>query len=469
MSLLAFCSAVGVTVASVSYGVGNTEAAILTWTGAIALGAVAWFTLRSRTVVGLILVFGFIAFGMVASVLYRPGPADYASANPAVASFAHHTPSFHYLLTFVVAAFAVWVSTLIAGLLAIPQRPTISTTSLTLDISPKLLALATLPVVALIYGTGPLTLLHATAYLEHTGPAFAVSLGHAFGSVGVLVCGYFCFDKRQSGALRLIAALIASAYEVIFFATATRFFAFALPLMFVGGLLSGAWSSRQQKIGVALMVIVAIFALELPLGLRGLPEHGLVPGLAYVIHQPALVFGSPDPINNFLFGAPLTLYVADEVGRIPVSDLVVSLSPMPSQLNNWNAVAPSLRLNIYTPYSALGELLNQGWLLYVFVMGLFGAGFVVAEAIALKASAIRRGLGQLIVYGAAALFVVQSTEYNLRSSARLVYYAIAVVFVLSTVLEALMLHRAFSLDPAVGVGERAEPVKLGETLDFRSS
>jgi hypothetical protein len=64
-------------------------------------------------------------------------------------------------------------------------------------------------------------------------------------------------------------------------------------------------------------------------------------------------------------------------------------------------------------------------------MALFGVGFALTERIALNRSGVIGGLSQIIVFGAAALFVVESTEYNLRSVARLVYYAFVAVAVLA--------------------------------------
>jgi hypothetical protein len=436
----AICAAAAVLVVNLPVSTLPTPE-VLTWAAAVALGAVAWPTLRHRSTVGLILVYGFLGFGVAAGLLYQPPVTDLNTPAVLVAQVARQTGSYRYLTVFLVAAFAIWATSLVLGVLFPRKHGSSSITSISLRLSAKVLPLAAVPLLANIYGTGAHTIFHAGHYLEHTGPIVAVRLGQALGPVGVLICGYFTFDRRQSTATRAFALFIALAYEVMFLATATRFFAFWVPLMFAGGLLTGTWSPSRQRLGLVVVAIVAIFALQIPLGLRNLPEHGLVPAIGYLFHEPSLVFGGHNPINNFLFGAPLSIYVAHNVGLLPFGDVVTSLSPMPSQFNNWAQIAPGLRVNSYTPYSALGELLNHGWFFYFLIMAFFGAGFALTERIALNRSGLAGGVSQIIVFGAAALFVVESTEYNLRSVARLMYYAFVGVLLVSIILPQRQRHK----------------------------
>jgi hypothetical protein len=406
---------------------------VLTWAVAIGLGALAWPTLRHRSTVGLILVYGFLGFGIAAALLYQPPASDFNTPDVLVAQVARQTAGYHYLTVFLVAALAIWLISLLIGVI-FPRKQAHSIASLSLHLSARILPLAALPLLANIYGTGIHTIFHSGHYLEHTGPIVAVRLGQALGPVGVLICGYFTFDRRQAITTRTCALLLALSYEVMFLGTATRFFAFWVPLMFAGGLLTGTWSSGRQRLGVIVVAAVAILALQIPLGLRNLPSHGLIPGISYLFHEPSLVFGGHNPINNFLFGAPLSLYVAHNVGSLPFSDATTSLSPMPSQFNNWAQIAPSLRVNSYTPYSALGELLNHGWPFFFLIMAFFGAGFALTERVALGRTGLAGGVSQIIVFGAAALFVVECTEYNLRSVTRLMYYAFVGVLVIAIIL-----------------------------------
>jgi hypothetical protein len=429
VAVVALCVAAGALVTRLPDVSLPTPAGALTWIAAIGLGAVAWPTLRHRSMVGAVLVYGFLSFGIIAALFYKPSATDFNGPN-VIIQMARQTAGYRYLTVFLAAALVIWAISLAIGVM-LPRRSGRSPTSIALHLSSGILPLAALPLIAYVYGTGFHTVLHADRYLEHTGPIVAVRLGEALGPVGVLICGYFTFHRRQPTLTRVCALVVALAYEMIFLAAATRFFAFWVLLMFAGGALTGTWDAKRQRIGFIVTAVAALLALQIPLGLRGLPNHGFIPAVDYLANQPSLVFGGHDPINNFLLGAPLTLYVANHVNPLPSSDLVTSLSPIPSEFNNWSQIAPSLRLNRYTPYSALGELLNHGWGLFLVIMALFAAGFVLIERVTLSRSGIAGGVSRIVVLGAAVLFIIESTEYNLRSVSRFFYYAFAGVLVLT--------------------------------------
>jgi hypothetical protein len=403
------------------------------------MALVAWATLRRRSIVGMVLVFGFLVFGVAAALLYHPSPTDLQGTNIGVAS----DTGVEYLSTFLVAAFAAWVGVIAVICLSNrahdPFRPGHNPLPRQkgIELPAKALLFAPIPLLLYVYGTGFSTILHASSYLQRTGPVAAADIAHGLGPFGVLVCGYFAFDRRQGRAIRVLAVVLALGYELFYLGTATRSFAIWPMLMWTGGYLSGVWSPRRQRFLLAVAVLLSILAVQVPLGLRGLPNHGLVPALQYLFSQPSLVFGGYDPFRNFLFGAPLTLYVAHDIGRLSAHDLIVSLNPMPSQFTDWSQIAPTLEVNIYNPYSALGELLNHGWLVYISVVAAFGAGFGAIERLALRGKGMLGGLAQIAVLGVAGLFLLQSTEYNLRTAARLLYYAFAAVFLFVVILPRL--------------------------------
>jgi hypothetical protein len=428
----AVCVTTGLLVAHIPVSFDLSPVEGFTWIAALTLAVITWRTLRQRSPVGLLLVYGILGFGMAATLLYRPTTNEFTSINAVVARMAEHTATYRYLFLFTVGAFAIWCASMIVSI-AIPRRQDSSVHSISIRLSPWMLVVAVLPLIATVYGTGLSVIFHAEHYLEHTGPHAAVSLGQALGPVGVLISGYFLFHPRQPTATRIFALLLAVAYEAVFLSGATRFFALWVPLVFAGAVLTGTLSPRRLRIGLLVAGVTAVFALQVPLGLRNLPNHGLVPGVIYILHQPSLVLTTHDPINNLLFGAPLTLYVANEVQALPSSDVVTSMSPLPSFLNNWSQIAPGLRVNKQVPFSAFGELLNHGWIFFVFMMAIFGAGFTLIERITMRQTGVVGGLGTMVVLGAAALFVVQGTEYNLRAAARLMYYAFVAVGILTVV------------------------------------
>ncbi len=399
-------------------------------TAAVALAAMV-FTLRKRTVVGLVACGGFVAFGAAAAALYQPTEAAYYGSAPYVAEFAAHTPSYQYLLFFLFVACALWIGFLIAA-----PRPAGRQTLLELVTSeiehrglviPASLALlvALLPLVLDVYGTGFHTVFHAAAYLERTGPPVAFKVGRNLGPVGLMVLGYLFFADRRVG-VRAAAAVIATAYAALYLGTATRNLALVLPMMYVGGLLSGEMSVAQRRLWAVVAIAGGVIMLEVPLALRALPLHGLAPAVNYLIRQPGTLLANP--VQNALNGAPLSLYVGQRVSWLPTHDLVTSLNPLPSSLTDWAKIGPSLGLNEYEPYSAVGELANYGWLPLFGVMMSFGIALGLLERLVLRSIAPR--LGVLALTAVSGLIVIRSTEYNLRSVARLIYYVAAAVGVL---------------------------------------
>jgi hypothetical protein len=76
----------------------------------------------------------------------------------------------------------------------------------------------------------------------------------------------------------------------------------------------------------------------------------------------------------------------------------------------------------------LGELLNYGLGYLVGIIGALGAVYALLER--LMKRSIAPGLGVLILSSVAAVTVVESTEYSLRTVARIAYYAAIIVAML---------------------------------------
>jgi hypothetical protein len=416
---------------------------------AVAVALLTRMTLRGRTTAGLVMVYGYLVFGAAAALLYHPTAAQFYGGTPYVAYFAAATPASSYLFLFTGVALAVWLGFFLLA----PRSASSPTGGAIRDLGLGVTSVAAIPTVALalallplaldVYGTGLHTVFYASSYLERTGPATAFKIGRALGPVGLLIAGYFLLGK-QPARNRIVAALVALGYAALYLGTATRNFGLVVPMLYLGGLLSGEMSPRQRRLGLAIAAVAALLMVQLPIALRGLPQHGLVASLRYIVHDPGRLFA--DPLNNVLYGAPLTLYVGHVVPSLPLHNLVTSLSPLPSSLTDWARIEPTLELNIYNPYSALGELLNYGWPYLCAVMAAIGGLYALLERLARRSPAPRLGL--LILCAIAALTVVRSTEYNLRTQARLSYY-VAALTVAVVVVPAIMRGRRASAGSAV--------------------
>lgn len=403
------------------------SAAAATWVGAAALAIVGWVTLRSRTLVGTVLVELFLLFGATATALYSSTPLDFQGPNVDVARVATETGSLVYLRLWMTASAALWAGALLASLGR--KRASPQMTSVSVEIPQYALYLCAMPLLFIFVGVGPHALVHANTYLAHSGPRAFMSLGTALAPIAVIVCGMFLFNPDNSTRCRLGAGILGACYEVVWFATDTRLFAVWFIALYVGGFLARSWAPMKQRVLLVVAVALGLVALQIPLGLRELPNHGLAASWHYILDDRSAVFGG-QIFHNMLFGAPYSYYIGHFVSPLPGSDLFTSFNPLPGRLTDWAELSRTLRLNIYEPYSAIGELLNHGTGTLVWAMAVFGFAFCLIERLAAQCRGLVGVLAQIVPLGAAGLFVIESTEYNLRSSARLVYYAATLVVVL---------------------------------------
>lgn len=419
--------AVLVTSIAVALAIVYGTKALVTWTAVAAFIPVAWLSLKSRSALGSVLVLGVVGFGVVAALWYHVDDAAFYGWRAEATRATANVPRDELVLPFLVAASGLWLAFMLFGT---PVRASRNSSSLpSLQIPVIALAFAGAILALNVFGVGPSTIWHAGEYLEHTGPLVAVKLGGALGPVAVLICGYFAFDRNRSVAIRVSALVLALAFEAVYFGAASRHFALWFVLMFAGGMLTGSWKPTERKVALILTVVFALVAIQVPLGLRNLPKHGLAASTDYLAHEPATVFGNTDPINNILFGAPLAHYVGHSAPKIKASMTAVSLSPFPSSFNNWNEISPLLRANTFTPYNAIGELLNRGWAFLALGSLFLGILFVLAERLVLSIEGPVGQTAYLVILGLAGSFVFISTQYNLRSAVRIPYYAIALAIV----------------------------------------
>jgi hypothetical protein len=170
--------------------------------------------------------------------------------------------------------------------------------------------------------------------------------------------------------------------------------------------------------------VASIFLLPTPLALRGSSDHGLVPYLSTLFDEPSAGTGLDAAGSNILFSYALTGAVAFHAHPIGWSWALVSLDPRPGQFTDWYTIQPLLRVNAATPDNTLGELASLG------LWPVFGFFLVVGAVFGYLDRRIRRLLSEgntfaaLLLFALASFFVLETLQYNLRSSSRLIYYLI---------------------------------------------
>jgi len=260
-------------------------------------------------------------------------------------------------------------------------------------------------------------------------------MGYSLGMVAVFASGLiFAFGVRpQYRPFRILGLGIFAAYELVFFALATRQFAVAPVLFFLGALLVNPRSKWLQAFA-ALSMIASLLLIQVPLTLRGLSHQGLAPFLAYMaaswrgLADEAL---NPEQLQAFflntLYGFPLTAYVSS-APQLPPSYFLTSVNPLPGSLTSWYQINMLLRVNVYIPYNSLGELLNYGLLVAAAMFFLLGIVLTAVDTWIRRSLAQHRYFLPVLYVGLSALFILNSTQYNLRSSVRIIYYMVAVAF-----------------------------------------
>jgi hypothetical protein len=224
--------------------------------------------------------------------------------------------------------------------------------------------------------------------------------------------------SRQRGATLLMLTVALCA-----FATASRLMAL-LPLLF---LFVAYMQGRLNKRILIGCLIATWIGLALALELRESDQgHGLFPYLQQSADFSTLERGNVKALSNTLFSVPLAGFVALH-GRFSAADLVVSLNPLPGALTDWPAIWPRLRVHQFIPYSGLGEMAALSpWVL---IAGLATLGVVAYVCVYLAQA--RSGLVAVLLVALPFMPLALLFQYNLRSSARLVYFVVIIVLIVS--------------------------------------
>jgi len=320
----------------------------------------------------------------------------------------------------------------------------------------RLLALSSLPAICLIVGVGPRFVLHKGQYLAIGGSHLLVSAGTALSLPAVALTSCVIFSSRGRST-RSLGYMLLMAYATIYFSLASRQLPILPLLVLIGWLVSDhrARSPAWPRLLLALGMTVVLYPL--PLTLRQLPAHGLQPYAQRLIDRPALLV-SPEVgplLNNLLFAYPLAGYVAYTELPIAHSAFWIMVSPLPGTSSGWTAIADAQRVNIYTPFNALGQLGNFGWLYLVGYLSAVGWYLAHLRYIVRKRFPVSwRGASSAAVTGIAGLFSLTSLQYSLRTSSRLVYYSLVFEFLIRLVVIPLRTESRISDEPFVASLDR---------------
>lgn len=271
-------------------------------------------------------------------------------------------------------------------------------------------------------------------YLETQGPTWAVVLSTAGIPIAMLVLSIVAVQPGRHRALAIAGlALLA----LICFARASRVLAM-LPafLLIAQGFVSGGKLSGRST---TLASVSTGFLLLLPLAGRANPDGvGLVPLFEQLFSRPDEILSALSVnglAGNILVSGPLTTAVASR----PISSQAfwISVNPLPGGLAGWDEIKDLLRFNIYTPYNTLGELASQGWLFIVAFAAFAGFMLALSTRIASNLNGAYQMVASFLILAITVRFSLSILQYNLRNSARLIWWtalALSVIWLTSIVL-----------------------------------
>lgn len=258
-----------------------------------------------------------------------------------------------------------------------------------------------------------------------------------------IAVGYLIMATK--GGTRLFAVLILLGYIGIFFGAGSRRMAMIPILVMVGVFL--ARRTKMTGLLLAASAALSLYLIRLPLYLRALPEHGIIP---YIQHFPGFFdygVGWDSIGRNVLISFGIIGATAYQQPSISNEIFWASINPATGAAAGWYEYADRMRINIYTPYAGVGELGNHG-MAYV-VIYFFVAGIILALGDRAVMRFMERGHGvlSLALVGLAGLFYLYSIQYNLRSSTRMLFYGIVAGVVLEWISSALARKRDTAMRP----------------------
>lgn len=286
-----------------------------------------------------------------------------------------------------------------------------------------LIGIAMFPMLAVVVSLGS-SLYTRETYLAGEGGSNLFGLGQQLAIAAVAFLGYIV--AMRGGVMRVLGIVAASGYLLLFIGLGSRRMAL-IPVCFaIGYALAGR---RHVWFAIVGSVILTAAILPIPLYLRGGQIHGLLP---YLDALSGFSYASVDwdvTLNNLLIAFPIAGFTAFGVAPIPIENLWIGLNPLPGELVGWYDISDSMNLNRWTPYSMVGEVANYGFIALVITW--FAVGLVLAALEVRAAKYAEKGypLFAIAVVGLTALFTIQALQYTIRSSTRMLVYAVIVVLV----------------------------------------
>ena len=274
-------------------------------------------------------------------------------------------------------------------------------------------------------------------YLQADGPFWAVAGTVVAVPIAML---FLAVAAAQQGPWRGLAVVGIGIIALVCFGRSSRMLAL-LPFFLIAAraiVSVGKVPTRSVIFAGTATVFLQLFVLN---G-RGNPEGvGIIPLGELLFTRPGEAFagyGVARLFGNVMLSSPLTSVVANR--SIPPETFWVSVNPMPGQLAGWVEIKDSLRVNWFTPYNSLGELAAHGWLALAVGAAVMGFALALSSRLLSNFRGAYQIAASLLLLAITLRFSLSLLQYNLRSSARHIWYAL---FGLSAIwIASIVFHRS---------------------------
>ena len=160
--------------------------------------------------------------------------------------------------------------------------------------------------------------------------------------------------------------------------------------------------------------------------------HGLIPYLNIFLKKPEVIY--KNTLFNIYYTFVYGFVATSETIKLyhgNIGNLITCINPMPGNLTNWYSFSQRMRINIYAPYTSIGELAKFPIFSFIYYIFL-GYYFSYCDFYIKKSIQAKKLLVPAIIIILLLLFIMFSFEYNLRSSIRYLYYS-AFILMLSKI------------------------------------
>lgn len=249
---------------------------------------------------------------------------------------------------------------------------------------------------------------------------FLLSLVNVINLIGFFALGWVSTKLYGFRKLTAWSAFIFSL--LVYFGDGSRTLGLGVLLFFAGRIFD-----KRNVSTIILFVFsfpISVLLSNLVIFFRSGSKHGLIGHISQLnqfdFFNIANFFQSNIAASSFA----ITGFSGVIANKIPFNYFFIEINPLPGGLTGWYEIAHTMRFNYYTPYTSIGELYNYSPLLLFLFFALLG--FFTSNLVLFQSSDVylSKNLRYQVNVGSMLLFSLLSTQYNLRSSLRILYLAI---------------------------------------------